>query len=136
MSEKIKAHGACKTFVGGTRIEQLVKELFTPQGVEFVMKTGFPGLREFRQMQKVYNLAKYGIYLDCEEITLEEKRDVFIIGETKAILKYNELAKSHVCVIHGAKAEIRASGYAVVKVESDRRSKVNCIISERGVILQ
>ena len=38
VTKGIKDHGACKLFYGGS-LEILIQELFTPQGVEFIMKT-------------------------------------------------------------------------------------------------
>lgn len=134
MTEGIKANGACKAFKGGT-LEQLAEQLFTPQGVEFVMKTGYPRLYEFREIQKQTDLKKYGIYVDAGEISLTEKRKVFLIGNTVAKITYRELAKNNVYLLHGAKADINASGYAVIKVEQDSSSSVESEATEKAVIL-
>ena len=134
MTEGIKANGACKAFKGGT-LEQLAEQLFTPQGVEFVMKTGYPRLYEFREIQKQTDLKKFGIYVDAGEISLTEKRKVFLIGNTVAKITYRELAKNNVYLLHGAKADIKASGYAVIKVEQDSSSSVESEATEKAVIL-
>lgn len=134
VTEGIKARGACKLFNGGS-LEKLVEELFTPQGVEFIMKTGYPGLYEFREIQKVADLKPYGIYVDSGTVELSEERKVFLIGNTDAKLNYRELASSKVYMIHGAKAYISASGYSVVKVERDLSSFVNSEAKDKAVIL-
>lgn len=134
VTEGIKANGACGSFKGGT-LENLVEQLFTPQGVEFILKKGYPRLYEFREIQKETDLKKFGIYLDCGNIELTEERKVFLIGNTVAKLNYRELANNNVYMIHGAKADIQASGYAVVKVEKDSDSRVESKASDKAVIL-
>lgn len=134
MKEGIKANGACKAFKGGT-LEQLAEQLFTPQGVEFVMKTGYPRLYEFREIQKQTDLKKFGIYVDAGEISLTEKRRAFLVGNTVAKMTYRELDRNNVYLLHGAKADIKASGYAVIKVEHDSGSSVESEATEKAVIL-
>lgn len=134
VTEGIKANGACKSFNGGT-LEKLVEQLFTPQGVEFIMKTGYPRLYEFREIQKETDLKPFGIYVDSGDIELSENRKVFLIGETMAKLNYRELANNNVYMIYGAKADIHASGYAVVKVEKDFGSTVDSVAEDKAVIL-
>lgn len=135
VTQGIKAHGACKLFNGGS-LEKLVEELFTPQGVEFIMKTGYPGLYEFREIQKIADLKPYGIYVDSGKIELSEEHKVFLIGNTDAKLNYRELANSKVYMIHGAKAYISASGYSVVKVEKDLSCVMNISAKEKAAILK
>lgn len=135
VTKGIKDHGACKLFYGGS-LEILIQELFTPQGVEFIMKTGYPGLSEFRKIQKMTDLKPYGIYVDSGVIVLSEERKVFLIGNTDARLNYKELVDSKVYIIHGAKAYISAAGYSVVKVEKDLDSIVNFSAKDKAVILK
>lgn len=135
VTKGIKDHGACKLFKGGS-LETLIQELFTPQGVEFIMKTSYPGLDEFRKIQKMRDLKPYGIYVDSGIIELSEQRKVFLIGNTDAKLNYQELVDSKVYIIHGAKAYISASGYSVVKVEKDHNSMVNIRAKNKAVILK
>lgn len=134
VTEGIKANGACNSFSGGT-LEKLVEQLFTPQGVEFVMKTGYPRLYEFREIQNETDLKIYGIYVDCGNIELTESRKVFLVGNTVARLNYRELANNNVYMIHGANADIHASGYAVIKVEKDFGSHVESVAEDNAVIL-
>lgn len=134
LTEGIKAHGACNAFKGGT-LEELVDELFSSQGVEFVMKKGYPGLYEFREIQRFVDLKKYGVYVDSGKIELTEKRRVFLVGNTDAQLNYSDLARSKVCLIYGAKAFINASGYSVVRVEKGFDSSIDSKAIEKAVIL-
>ena len=134
MVEGIKAHGACKSFEEGN-LEKLVEQLFTPQGVEFVMKTGYPGIFEFREIQKQTDLKKYGIYVDAGEVTLKEERKVFLIGNTFARLEYNDCASNKVFLKYGAKAEIKASGFSVVRLEHDSSSFIESYAKDKAVIL-
>lgn len=132
--EGIKAHGACNAFKGGT-LEELIEELFSPQGVEFVLKTGFPGLYEFREIQKTIDLKPYGVFVDSGDIELTEQRRVCLVGKTSAMLNYSEIASNKIVMLSGAKAFISASGFAVVKVEKGFDSIIDSKASEKAVIL-
>ena len=134
VTDGIKSHGACRSFKGGS-LEQLVEELFSPQGVEFIMKTGYPGIHEFRELQRHADLKPFGIYVDAGTVELEEARKVFLIGGTDARLDYKELANSKVCLMYGAKAYITASGFSVVRVEQDLNSFVDSRATGKAVIL-
>lgn len=135
VTEEVKAHGACKSFVGGS-LETLISELFSPQGIEFIMRKGYPGLDEFREIQKMQDLSPFGIYVDSGNIELSEHRKVFLVGNTRAMLQYRDLARNKVCLIHGAIANIKASGYCVLRIEKDKDSSFKCSATEHAKVLQ
>ena len=123
----------CTMFKGTEDLKQLIKLMFTPQGIEFLTRYNFPDLETFRKF-KPYHPERYGVYIDCGKIELSEARRVFLVGRSSATLKYRETAGNRVYLMHGAQASIIASGYAVVKIEHDKKSNVSYYTSENAVI--
>lgn len=108
--------GVCSKMTGKEDAEELVHLFFSPQGVEFCQKNNFPTmemLRGFRNEQARSN----GAYVDAGEVSIQNAERVALIGDTVAELTYTDPSKRHIVVLmHGAKAHIKASGYAVVFV--------------------
>lgn len=112
-----KRHGyVCPRFRGTENPEQLMRLFLTPQGIEFCQKYNFPDidtLRTFRGLEA----ARHGIYIDAGHIELHNVKQVALIGDTTAELVYDDPQKRHeVILMHGAKAHIVATGWAVVAV--------------------
>ena len=131
---RAQAIGACSLFTGKETLEELVSLMFRPQGIEFMLQHKFPDLDTLREF-KPYHPERFGVYIDCGEIDLTEARKVFLIGNTVARLKYREIARNQVYLMCGAKAQITASGYAVVRIENDFHSDINTTATENAVIL-
>ena len=123
----------CTMFKGTEDLEQLIKLMFTPQGIEFLTRYNFPDLATFRKFKK-YHPERYGVYIDCGEISLSEARRVFLVGNSSATLNYRETAGNRVYLMHGARASIIASGYAVVKIEHDAKSSVSYITKDKAIV--
>lgn len=124
----------CDMFLGIETLPELVSLMFSPQGIEFMTSFGFPDIETFRRF-KPYNPERLGVYIDCGQITLIDERKVFLVGDTTAVLKYRQTARNLVNLMCGAKATIIASGYSVVKVESDRSSQAAHIVSDHAIVL-
>ena len=125
--------GECDMFKGTETLEELIKLMFTPKGIEFLATYNFPDLKVFRMFKK-YHPEKYGMYIDCGEIELSEAHKVFLVGKTSAKLSYDDTAASRVYLMHGANAVIVASGYAVVKIEKDGTSNVSVIKQDNAIV--
>lgn len=123
----------CDMFKGTEDLEELIKLMFTPQGIEFLTSYNFPDLATFRKFKK-YHPERYGVYIDCGEISLSEARKVFLVGNSSATLKYRETAGNRVYLMHGASAAIIASGYSLVKVEHDASSSVSIIKQDKAIV--
>lgn len=123
----------CTMFKGTEDLEQLIKLMFTPQGIEFLTRYNFPDLATFRKFKK-YHPERYGVYIDCGEISLSEARRVFLVGNSSATLNYRETAGNRVYLMHGARASIIASGYAVVKIEHDAKSSISYITNDKAIV--
>ena len=124
----------CNMFKGTEDLRELADLIFTPQGIEFVINNRFPDLNTFRRF-KPYKPERYGIYIDCGQISLNEQRRVLLVGKTSATLNYKATEGSNVYLMHGAKASVVAGGYAVVKVKHDTVSSVSILKQEHAFVL-
>lgn len=114
---KAKRYGVCSMLTGEETTEQLMKLVFTPQGVEFCTKFKFPDLNTLRQY-KGEQAQSSGIYVDTD-VELDDPEDVLIAGDAVARLNYKDYSMSHhVIAMHGAKVVIKASGYVAVFVKN------------------
>lgn len=107
--------GACSNSAKATDWRSLVWLFFSPQGREFCKESGYPTLGMFREIAK--NVEPYGVYV--EKGVEKSNEDVALIGEAESVLHYSGTDKAYkVILMHGAKAVIHASGYAVVRLEN------------------
>lgn len=134
MTELANKLAACDMFLGIETLPELIQLIFSPQGIEFMTSFDFPKIETFRKF-KPYRPERFGVYIDCGKISLSEQRKVFLIGDTTAELKYRQTARNHAYLMCGAQATIIASGYSVVKTESDRKSQVAAIVQDHAIIL-
>lgn len=125
--------GECAMFKGTENLEELIKLMFTPRGIEFLTTYNFPDLKTFRKF-KPYHPERMGVYIDKGKIELTEAHKVFLVGDTSAVLHYNDTAASRVYLMHGASASIIASGYSVVKIEKDKSSNVSVIKNDNAIV--
>jgi hypothetical protein len=125
---------ACHMFTGDESLEEMITLMFSPQGLEFLTTNHFPDLKTFRTFKK-YCPERYGVYIDCGEISLADERYVFLVGNTTAELSYEETNRNYVALMWGAKAHIKASGFSIVKVEKDDVSTVNVEKSDFAKVL-
>lgn len=103
-------------FKGTETIEELAALFRTPQGVEFCEVHNFPSIETWRELDKAYGLARFGIYVDAGTVSLKNEAHVALIGSTIGELEYDELQRHAVMLMHGAAAKINASGHALVFV--------------------
>lgn len=108
--------GACRLLHGNESKEDLMRLLLTPQGTEFCTKNNFPSMVQLREF-KGETAEKLGIFIDTDtELTNPVK--VFLAGHTRAVLHFDAIGRYNVILMHGAKAEIYASNYAVVFIKN------------------
>lgn len=107
--------GACRLLHGTENKEDLMRLLLTPQGTEFCTKNNFPSMDQL-QWFRGEKAESMGIYIDTDtELTNPAK--VFLAG-SKAVLHFDTIGRYNVILMHGAKAEIHASNYAVIFVNN------------------
>lgn len=129
-----KALGACSAFSEAKSVKEIVDELFTPQGVEFCLKLRFPTLDVFRQFDKE-EVKQYGVYIDCGEIELADPKRAFLVGNTKATVKCTKTQSNSIYLMHGASVSVVASGFAIVRVEGDKKSHISYIQNDHAKVL-
>lgn len=113
----------CTMFRGDESLEELIDLMFNPQGIEFLTTYGFPSLATFRKF-KEYNPERYGVYIDCGNISLTDPNRAFLIGNTTAKITYTSVAGNRLNLMWGALAAVKARGYTLVRIEKDTRSEV------------
>lgn len=128
-----KKLAVCELLNGDETLPELIDKLFSPQGREFATRFGFPSVETFRSF-KQFGIDELGVFVDSAEIALTDVSRVCLIGNTSARLNYRETQGNTVVAMHGARVNINASGFSVVKVERDRISNVNVHISERAIV--
>lgn len=110
----INGLGACSLKGEVDSLESAIRMMFTPQGREFCVKTGFPTLDFLRKHKDELN-AIPGVYIDAGLVRTRDEHEVLVAGDSTVTFyanKPDDLYK--VIAIHGATAHIHASGYAVV----------------------
>lgn len=105
--------GACAKSNGVTDWKSLCWLFFSPQGREFCEENNFPDIRMFREMKD--HVREYGVFVDTGTICRVNDANIGLIGDTTAELTYSGVETVHkVILMHGAKARIKASDYAVI----------------------
>lgn len=122
--EYAQALRSCELFRGDESIEELAALLFSPRGIEFCIAYDFPSIGVLRRF-KPFHPERFGIYIDSGEIALNDAERVCLIGNTTARLNYRQAQGNRLYLLYGARAEVTAKGYAVVRVEKDRKAELN-----------
>lgn len=123
--------GACNLKEEVDSLESALRMMFTPQGREFCVNTGFPTI-EFLREHKEELKAMPGVYIDCGNITIQSPDsntpNQFISGNSQAILRISKpTILHHVIVAHNASLTLHAGEYAVVTVTVIWECDVNVI---------
>lgn len=119
-----KLAGACELLRPNMTPTELCHLLRSPQGEEFVLK-GLPTLSLWRLVGEEYKelLAQHHIYLDAGYLELDgETTRRIAIGATHLRITADQPKLYNVTLIHGAKADVQATNWAVVSVERDAQS--------------
>lgn len=106
--------GACGLKDSVDSPESAVRILFTPQGREFALKTGFPTLAFLREHREELNGIR-GVYIDTGLVRAHGEHEVLVAGDA-AVTFFADSPDAiyKVIAMHGATAYIRGSGHAVV----------------------
>lgn len=107
--------GACSQSGKATDWKSLVWLFFSPQGREFCKENNYPSLKSFRSMAQY--VEPYGVYV--EKPVEKHNEDIALVGNSESVLRYDGVEKAYkVILMHGAKAKIYVSNYAVVRIEN------------------
>lgn len=124
----------CEMFKGTEDLQSLIQLFTSPQGMEFCINNRFPNMATFR-LFKPFNPETYGIYIDAGIITLHNPEKAVLIGRTSATINCDTLERHEVFLLHGAKAFINASGWAVVSVQGSTGCQQVRNVTGNAVIL-
>lgn len=113
--QKAASMGACSQSGKATDWKSLAWLFFSPQGREFCKDNNYPSIESFRSMAKY--VEPYCVYV--EKPIEKHNENVALIGEAESTLRYDGVEKAYkVILMHGAKATIHVSNYAVVRLEN------------------
>lgn len=117
--------GACDLKDDVDSLESAIRMMFTPQGREFCIKTGFPTIEFLRKHKDELNTIP-GVYIDAGLVRTHDEHEVLAAGDS-AVTFYADKpdALYKVIAMHGATAYIRASGYAVA-TGTDIKGDIMC----------
>ena len=131
---KAKELGVCGRLHGTEDKKRLLRLLCTPQGVEFCTKNLFPDIAMCRVF-KGELAEKMGVFVETD-VTAQNLPFVFLVGKCHAELEYTDSKKLHqVILMHGATANIKASNWAVVSVNTDGGGSVNIEETDRAKVI-
>lgn len=116
--------GACHLLRTNMTPQELCHLLHSPEGVEFILK-GIPTIDTWRDLGNHYKdiLTYHNIYLDSGHIKLDGTlKSIIAIGRTIITAHPDKPDLYHYTLLHGAKAEVYASGWSVVRAVADHQS--------------
>lgn len=125
----------CDMFKGSEDVQTVLRLFASTQGVEFCMDYHFPNLASMRQFRPYIDPVRHGIYLDAGVVTINDPGRVILIGRTTATVNCTTLERHEIILMHGARAVINASGWAVVFVKAEQGCTVLRNTTDNAVIL-
>jgi len=88
------------------------------------------------QRMKPYNVEQFGVFVDLGRVSRSNDKDIALIGDTCGELKFDENKVVHkVMLMHGAKAHIKASNYAVLLIVNVGGCEVTIDKDETVIVL-
>lgn len=113
--QKAAALGACSQSAKATDWRSLVWLFFSPQGREFCRDNNYPTLEMFRSVSG--HVEPYGVHV--EQPVERTNEDAALIGRAESTLHYSGTERAYkVILMHGARAKIHVSRYAVARLEA------------------
>lgn len=129
-----KKLAACDLFKGEETPEEAARLFLSPEGTEFCLAANFPSLATFRLLKQC-DLARYGVYIDAGVITLENPETAVLVGRTLATIRCDTCRMHTVVTMHGASANVIATGWAVVRTETGVSTNITRRAAENAIIL-
>lgn len=126
--------GQCGKFTGSEDLNGLIDLFASPQGVEFCLAHHFPSLNTLA-MFKPFEVHEKGIFINFGGLTISDRQRVVLIGRTSATINCNDNVRYEIILMHGAKAVVNASNWAVVSVKADKGCQVIKNASGNALIL-
>lgn len=141
MNEKVNrliraalAKGACSGSDKVSDYKSLVWMLFSPQGREFCEENNFPALSDLEAIKA--EVEPYGVFVNSGYVHRNNQPHIALMGDTEATLEYSDVSQVYkIILMHGAKAKIKASNYAVLQITNIGGCKVEIEKDKTVVIL-
>lgn len=124
----------CRLFTGQETLKELIQKFKTPQGIEFCLAKDFPQDRFIPELKK-HGLEVFDVHIDAGRQTEYNPKCIVLVGNTDFTIFCDTL--SHACKIvlmKGARARIKALGYAVVSIEAQEGCKYDVDKSEHAIV--
>lgn len=124
----------CGLFTGRESLEEMLEVFLSPQGLEFCVAHDFL-VKADLQALKAMSLEDWGIWIDAGRKASQNARIVVLVGDCDFTLSYDTL--EHPCrvvLLKGAKAQISASGYAVVSVSAQKGCSYSVNVKDHAVV--
>lgn len=116
IKQQAKRIGACPLIGEIKDKDTLLSSFFSPQGREFCERYNFPSIELFRQIKPEIT-EDMAVFVDFGQFTRSNDKDIALIGETCGELIFDENKTVHkIILMHGAKAVIKVSNYAVLLI--------------------
>ncbi len=130
-----KVIGQCGAMKGTEDFDAICRLFKSAIGVEYCINNHFPNMSTLR-LFKPYNPEKNGIYIDAGVITIKNPKKVLLCGRTSATIFCDDLEYRHeIVLMHGAKAVVNASKWAVCSVTQEQGCSVIKNTSDHAIIL-
>ena len=126
--------GQCGKFTGSEDLNGIIDLFTSPQGVEFCLAHHFPSLNTLA-MFKPFDVHEKGVFINYGGLTISDRHRVVLIGRTAATTTCGDNVGYGIMLMHGAKAVINASNWAVVSVNADKGCQVIKNVSGNALIL-
>ncbi|MCM1075942.1 MAG: hypothetical protein NC411_01115 [Bacteroides sp.] len=115
--DRAKSLGACdRANLLLSSWEELSQLFLSPQGLEFCEKLKYPRLPMWQEIKKSIDVCKLGFFIDERNVIGRDASHTVLIGRTSAVLEYDCVGMYHIVLMHGAKAVVTASNYAVLHI--------------------
>lgn len=132
---RCKILGACEALHEGATLEEVCALIHAPQGREFLLK-GEPTPALWQAAKKVYGgeFARRKIFIDAGDVFMPSKGGSFVaVGATTLHAQPSSCELYRYTLLHGARAIVNASGWAVVNVAADKESTPEVRTSEHAM---
>lgn len=134
-AQALQLGAAPDAFAGVESVDAFVDLFLSPRGISFCARHHFPNTSTFR-LFKGRGLEARGVYIDGGSVTLVNPSRVVLIGRTIATVRCDTSDVPHeVIVLHGAKALVTASKWAVVKTVVEEGSTCIKTTNDNAIVL-
>ena len=117
-----KAQGACRKAGKIKDLDQLVELYLSPQGLEFCINNNYPSPEQWQAIKEAWGeteLAKRNVYINEPHLVVDTNPgNIILVGEkTEAYITASGANRTQTIIaLHGAKAHVTGSDYAVLNL--------------------